>query len=97
MNSITEIAHQLRHSDNFIIAGHAIPDGDCIGSMLGLYWGLKANGKVVRMFLSGDVPAIYHYLAGWEEIRPPEELVPGEENIILVDCADRERVGDKVL
>jgi len=97
MNSITEIAEQLHLTNNFIIIGHAIPDGDCIGSMLGLYWALKANKKEVRMVLSGDVPAIYHYLAGWEEIRPPEELVPGEENIILVDCADRERVGDKVL
>jgi len=97
MNSITEIAEQLHLTDNFIIIGHAIPDGDCIGSMLGLYWGLKANRKVVRMFLSGDVPAIYHYLADWEEIRPAEELVPGEENIIFVDCADRERVGDKIL
>jgi phosphoesterase RecJ-like protein len=97
MNSISEIAEQLHLTDNFIIIGHTIPDGDCIGSMLGLYWGLKTNRKVVRMFLSGDVPAIYHYLAGWEEIRPAEELVPGEENIIFVDCADRERVGDKIL
>lgn len=97
MNSITEIAEQLHHSDNFIIIGHAIPDGDCIGSMLGLYWGLKTNRKEARMFLSGDVPSIYHYLAGWEEIRPEDELVPGRENIILVDCADRERVGDKIL
>jgi phosphoesterase RecJ-like protein len=97
MNSITEIAEQLHLTDNFIIIGHAIPDGDCIGSMLGLYWGLKASGKQARMFVDGSVPAIYHYLAGWEKIRPADELVPGLENIILVDCADRERVGDKML
>jgi phosphoesterase RecJ-like protein len=97
MNSITQIAEQLHHSDNFIIIGHAIPDGDCIGSMLGLYGGLKASGKKVKMFLNGVVPTIYHYLAGWEDIRPAEELVPGLENIILVDCADRERVGDNML
>jgi phosphoesterase RecJ-like protein len=97
MNSIAEIAEQLQNSDNFIIIGHAIPDGDCIGSMLGLYWGLKASGKQVQMFLDGAVPSIYHYLAGWEEIKPADELVPSLENIILLDCADRERVGDKIL
>lgn len=97
MNNITEIAEQLHISDNFIIIGHAIPDGDCIGSMLGLYWGLKAKGKEVRMFLSGAVPSIYYYLAGWEEIRPEDELIPGPKKIIMVDCADRERMGDKML
>lgn len=97
MNSITEIAEQLHNSDNYIIIGHAIPDGDCIGSMLGLYWGLKASGKKARLFLEGTIPDIYHYLDGWEEIRPVDELVPGRENIILVDCADRERIGDIML
>ena len=82
MNNITEIAEQLHISDNFIIIGHAIPDGDCIGSMLGLYWGLKAKGKEVRMFLSGAVPSIYYYLAGWEEIRPEDELIPGPKKLL---------------
>lgn len=97
MNSIKEIAAYLLKSDNYIILGHNIPDGDCIGSLLGLYLGLKAVEKQVRIFLSGPVPEIYHYLTCWQSIRPARELVFSPTNIIFLDCADRERVGEDLL
>jgi len=62
MNKLKEIASKVMDKDDFLLVGHKAPDGDCIGSMLGLYLGLKAMGKRVGMLLSEPVPPVYHYL-----------------------------------
>ena len=41
------IAEALRSRDDFIICGHVSPDGDCLGSQLGLAAALKGLGKRV--------------------------------------------------
>jgi phosphoesterase RecJ-like protein len=97
MNSMAQIARQLQNSDDYLIVGHSIPDGDCVGSLLGLYLGLTDCGKKVAMALQDAVPERYHYLSGWEEIKRPSELKVIPANIIFLDCADRDRVGDELL
>ncbi len=96
MNSLKEIANELKNRDNFLLLGHKIPDGDCIGSILGLYAGLDALGKKATMFLSDKIPSIYFYLSNVELITdelPPQDVV---ENIIFLDCTDTGRVDDEV-
>jgi len=92
-----EVARQLLKSDDYLILGHVIPDGDCIGSLLGLYWGLTDSGKQVAMVLADSAPDRYDYLSGWEMIKKPSELEVIPANIIFLDCADRERVGEEIL
>ncbi len=96
MNSLIEIAEQLKDNDEFLIIGHLIPDGDCIGSILGLYMGLISLNKKVNMFLSDDTPDIYQYLSHIEKINnflPPAEKM---KNIIFLDCSDEERIDKKI-
>lgn len=94
-NTIQEIADKLWSGDNFILVGHAIPDGDCIGSLIGLYLGLLSAGKKCHMILGDPVPQIYRYLQGTDKIKMPVEEL--EESIIIyLDCSDAERVGEKV-
>lgn len=94
-NSFNEIAKQLQQHDNYIIVGHAIPDGDCIGSMVGLYLALNSMGKKVSMVLQDPVPPIYHYLLGTDKIQGPEPL-SDVTNTVYLDCSDKQRVGEKV-
>jgi phosphoesterase RecJ-like protein len=96
MNSIQEIADQIIDRDNFILLGHAIPDGDCVGSLLGLFMGLKSLGKNAEMFLQDKVPPIYNYLSCVEQIKNNWESPDTGSNIIYLDCSDEERVGDKI-
>ena len=96
MNSMEEIARQLLKSDDYLILGHTIPDGDCIGSLLGLYWGLTDSGKQVTMVLADSAPDRYDYLSGWEMIKKPSELKVIPPHIIFLDCADRERAGEEI-
>ena len=96
MVSIPEIAQQILKNDNFTIVGHAIPDGDCIGSLLGLYLGLQSLGKNVEMVLEDPVPPIYLYLVGVNNIKGPGKFPSNNRNIIFLDCSDKERVGDRI-
>lgn len=97
MNSMEEIARRLLESDDYLILGHAIPDGDCIGSLLGLYLGLTDSGKQVAMALADSVPTRYDYLSGWEMIKKPSQLEVIPANIIFLDCADQGRAGEEIL
>ncbi len=96
MNSLKEIAAQLKNRDNFLLIGHKIPDGDCIGSILGLYAGLISLHKKAIMFLSDPIPSIYAYLPFadliTDQLPPPSAI----ENTIFLDCTDIGRIDDKI-
>ncbi len=54
--SFEEIAEACRAYDGFSICGHINPDGDCIGSVLGMMWMLEAMGKEVQPLIALDGP-----------------------------------------
>lgn len=96
MNTLREIAEKLAAKDNFLIVGHKIPDGDCIGSLLGLYNTLISLNKKAAMFLEDVIPGIYHYLPAVERISnvlPPQDNI---ENIIFLDCSDEFRISEDI-
>lgn len=85
------IKERLEKSKNVMIASHVRPDGDAIGSLLGLGLALRAAGKTVRMVLVDGVPSSFRHLEGSELIvkEPNEEY----DTFITVDAADFKRVG----
>ena len=97
MNKITDIAREIRNRDNYLLLSHAIPDGDSIGSLLGMHQALKILGKKSRMLLQDPVPRIYNYLPGSSEVMSPARFDGEVENVIFLDCADEERAGQELL
>lgn len=85
------IKERLDQANKIIIASHVRPDGDAIGSMLGLGLALKDSGKIVQMVLMDGVPASFRHLEGSNLIVKE----PGRDfdTFITVDCADYKRVG----
>jgi bifunctional oligoribonuclease and PAP phosphatase NrnA len=90
----TEVAHALRDNDRFLVVTHENPDGDALGSMLGVTLGLRELGKDVLMHLTGDAPLPGEFgFLPLEELRRdlPDDL---EERVLLaVDCANERRIG----
>jgi phosphoesterase RecJ-like protein len=82
---------RLAKSKNIIIASHVRPDGDAIGSLLGLGLAMIDAGKSVQMVLVDGVPSSYKYLDGSELIikNPDGDF----DTFITVDSADFKRVG----
>ncbi|MGB8980779.1 MAG: DHH family phosphoesterase, partial [Anaerolineales bacterium] len=85
------IKERLGKSKNVVIASHVRPDGDAIGSLLGLGLALRDAGKSVQMVLVDGVSGSFRHLEGSELILRE----PGGEHdtFITVDCADFKRVG----
>jgi bifunctional oligoribonuclease and PAP phosphatase NrnA len=85
------IKKRLDESKNVIIASHVRPDGDAIGSLLGMGLTLMNEGKTVQMVLVDGVPASYRHLEGSELI--VKQPTAQYDTFITVDCADFKRVG----
>jgi phosphoesterase RecJ-like protein len=88
---IGAIKARLESSKNIVIASHVRPDGDAIGSLLGLGLALINAGKSVQMVLVDGVSASFRYLEGSELI--VKEPQGEHDTFITVDCADFKRVG----
>ncbi len=74
--SLKETVERLQEAQKIVLTAHVNPDGDAIGSSLGLMHILRRQGKDVRIIMEDDIPAIFSVLPGYELIEKP-----GEENI----------------
>ena len=88
---IGEIKDRLSVASNIVIASHVRPDGDAVGSLLGLGLALRDAGKSVQMILVDGAPASFKHLAGSELIK--KEPAGDHDTFITVDCADFKRTG----
>jgi bifunctional oligoribonuclease and PAP phosphatase NrnA len=85
------IKERLDRSKNVVIASHVRPDGDAIGSLLGLGLALQDAGKSVQMVLVDGVSSSFKHLEGSEQIL--KEPTGEHDTFISVDCADFKRLG----
>jgi phosphoesterase RecJ-like protein len=77
-----------------LLVTHARPDGDAVGSLVGLGLALQQGGRQVQMVIEDGVPSEFRLMEGSDQVlRRPE----GQFDLVgLVDCSDVERTG-KVL
>ncbi len=85
------IQQQLKTAQRILVISHVRPDGDAIGSVLGLGLALQQKGKTVQMVLSDGVPSNFKHLPGSSQIT--RKAVGVYDFVAVVDCSDRERVG----
>jgi bifunctional oligoribonuclease and PAP phosphatase NrnA len=85
------IKERLDRSKNVVVASHVRPDGDAIGSLLGLGLALQDAGKSVQMVLVDGVSSSFKHLEGSEQI--VKEPTGEHDTFISVDCADFKRLG----
>jgi bifunctional oligoribonuclease and PAP phosphatase NrnA len=89
--NLAEFAGLLRAAQRVLIVTHIRPDGDAIGSLLGLGLTLQAAGKQVDMVSVDGVPFDYRFLSGVDQIRSAPQ---GDYDLsITVDCSDLGRAG----
>ncbi|MGB7875827.1 MAG: DHH family phosphoesterase [Anaerolineales bacterium] len=88
---IAAIKERLGQAQKILITSHVRPDGDAVGSLLGLGLALGNAGKSVQMVLTDGISANFRYLEGSDRVRKE----PGQDfdTFITVDCADFKRLG----
>ena len=88
---IAATKERLGDARKILITSHIRPDGDAIGSLLGLGMALQNAGKTVQMVLVDGVPSSYRFLEGSDQIQ--KEPGGDFDTFISVDCADFKRTG----
>ncbi len=85
----------IKREKIFVIGSHIQPDGDSIGSLLGLGLFLKDLGKKVYLSWGEEIliPPQYSFLPQNELIQLPKKLPKKIDVFIALDCADFSRLG----
>lgn len=85
------IKQRIDRAQHIGVTAHIRPDGDAIGSVLGLGLSLMAAGKQVEMVLKDGVSNSFRHLAGTDQIK--RSFSTECDLYIVVDCSDLKRTG----
>ena len=87
----------IRSGNRFLITSHVSPDGDAIGSSLGLARVVRTLGKGALVWLRDPPPALYRPLPGAERIHAGEEPPAGFperfDGVVVLECPSLDRTG----
>jgi phosphoesterase RecJ-like protein len=91
---IEEVAVELRERERFLLTAHEGPDGDALGSLLGMHQLLTQLGKDSVMFMAAKefpLPIEYRFLP-LEEVfhEPPADMA--DRTVIFLDCGNIDRM-----
>ena len=76
------------------LGGHIRPDGDCVGSCMGLYLYLKEQYPQISVDVYLEyIPAAYRFIRDTDVVRNEVGEVLAYDLFISLDCGDRERLG----
>jgi phosphoesterase RecJ-like protein len=89
---VERILEAIRDHETFCVAGHIRPDGDCIGSQLGLTLALKNHGKKVVCWNEDVLPDKLAFLDPQRLLQTPRRNYQFD-CVIATDCASFERLG----
>jgi phosphoesterase RecJ-like protein len=94
-NSLHGQIKQLLHdASKVLVVSHIRPDGDAVGSLLGMGLALKDQGKEVQMVLSDGVPSVFRHLPGTDLVR--HHAHSEYDFSITLDCSDILRTGESL-
>jgi len=88
-----QIIAEIANHESFCIVGHVRPDGDCIGSQVGLALALKNAGKKVVCWNQDEVPTKLQFMVPAQLMQRPEKG-RSFDCVIATDCAAFERLGE---
>lgn len=90
--TVATLRQSFHLAQRVLVVSHIRPDGDALGSMLGLGLALQQAGKNVQMVSPDGVIAALRHLPGSELIRTHPD---GDFDLVaVVDCSDLSRVGE---
>jgi phosphoesterase RecJ-like protein len=91
MNVKQQISQWLQQAERPVLICHFSPDGDALGTMLGLAIALQELGKHPDAVCQDAVPATYQYLPGTGQML--SQPIGEYDLIVSLDCSDVRRMG----
>lgn len=91
MNKLAEV---LNGAATAAIAGHVNPDGDCIGSCMGLYLYLKENYPQIQTDVYLENPReVFQFITDFDKIKTVCDADRVYDLVFLLDVSSRDRIG----
>ena len=92
--TINNIVDAIRQSSTVLVVSHEGPDGDAVGSSLGMAAFLRAIGKQVTVHLADPVPELYRFLPGADQVTP---TIPDQDFDLafVLDVGEFRRAGSQ--
>jgi phosphoesterase RecJ-like protein len=96
-HDIHAVREAIDRGNRFLVAAHARPDGDAVGSILACGMMLEQLGKRVEMVSCDRVPLIYRGLPCAQVLRQVTRVEGDYDAVILLECDGTQRTGLKGL
>lgn len=90
---LSQVVEVIESKRKFAITSHVRPDGDSLGSSLGLYWLLRALDKDVDVIMRDPVPHSYQQLPGANLVRVTQAVDQPYQAVFVIECSDITRPG----
>src|SRR5882757_3769856 len=90
---LSQVVELIEAKHRFAITSHIRPDGDGLGSSLGLYWLLRALDKDPEVIMRDPVPHSYRSLPGAANIRITPAIDKPYDAVFVIECSDVDRPG----
>src|SRR5882672_4304731 len=90
---LSQVVELIEAKHRFAITSHIRPDGDGLGSSLGLYWLLRALDKDPEVIMRDPVPHSYRSLPGAANIRVTPAIDKPYDAVFVIECSDVDRPG----
>ncbi|MGD8368040.1 MAG: DHH family phosphoesterase [Desulfobacterales bacterium] len=88
-----ELLRHLKDSRRVLLASHANPDGDAIGSLIAMGLSLQAMNKETTLFNESQIPAVYRFLPLVDRVVRSIGDVSRFDTAVILDCGNLDRIG----
>ena len=88
------ILQEIKNHETIIIHRHKNPDGDALGSQIGMKHLILENFPEKRVYMVGDAPRFYGFMEGSQMDEIPDSAYEGALAIIL-DCGSAHLISDE--
>lgn len=89
-----QIIHQIKNSSHLLIASHAQPDGDAVGSLIALGLAIGRLNIKSTLYNESPIPAVYRFLPSVARIVRHIKKANTYDTAIILDCGDLSRIGE---
>lgn len=93
MNRFDAAVAQAKAGKKFLVVSHVSPEGDAVGSLLGMALALRSLGKDVVAYLEDPVPDLFKFLPGADTVVHSLDGAGPFDATFAVDCGQKERLG----
>jgi len=95
-SSFAEIAQTLENAQTILVASHARPDGDALGSTIAFTLWLRSLGKTVTAWNEDGVLEKFAYLPDHDLVTRPDPTPRAFDAVVALDTAVKNRLGSVV-